>query len=303
MARAYASRIIEAPVEAVWDIVRDFSALPRWVDGVGPCAIEEGLAADSVGCVRAFSLGGGPQVRERLLSLDDARYRFAYNFETAAFPVANYQAEFELVPVTSGNHTFAQWSATFDEAPADAGKYAEIISRDVFAGGLASLAQRAAGHAPAAAAPRWQGWRPAKVFCSSVLAAPLAAVWARARDFAGMGAWHPDVADMHMRNGARSDQVGGVRDFSMNGGHLLERLTWLSDAEHAYRYTIDESAMPWLHYHAGVRFYPVSAGDATLGVWTADWVAAAHDDVALIPSIHADVFQKAFDTLAALARG
>ncbi len=298
MARAYASRIIEAPVEAVWAIVRDFSRLPHWVDGIDPCSIEDGLPPDAVGCVRAFSLGGGAKVRERLLYLDDARYRFGYNFETPAFPVANYRAGFELIPVTAGDHTYAQWWADFDEAPGDAGKYVEIISRDVFAGGLASLARHAAGQAAPAGAVRWQGWRPAKVFCSSVIAAPLDAVWARARDFAGMGAWHPDVADMHMRGGGRADQVGGVRDFSMNGGHLLERLTWFSDTEHAYRYTIDESALPWLHYHAGLRFHPVSADDTTLGVWTADWVAAAQDDLALIPAIHADVFQKGFDTLA-----
>ncbi len=302
MARAYASRIIEAPVEAVWEMVRDFSALPHWVDGIGPCRIEEGLPPDAIGCVRAFSLGGGPPVRERLLSLDDARYRFAYNFETPAFPVANYRADFELIPVTSGERTFAQWSAEFDEAPEDAGKYGPIISRDVFAGGLGSLSHKAAGRAAPAGARRWQGWRPAKVFCSSALAAPLAAVWGRARDFAGMGAWHPDVSGMHIQGGARADQVGATRDFSMNGGHLLERLTYLSDAEHAYRYTIDESAMPWLHYHAGLRFHPVTADDTTVGVWTADWLAAPQDDVELIPAIHANVFQKAFDTLGALLR-
>jgi hypothetical protein len=152
-------------------------------------------------------------------------------------------------------------------------------------------------------AVRWQGWHPAKVFCSSVIGAPLAAVWARVRDFAGMGAWHPDVADMHMLGGARSDQISAVRDFSINGGHLLERLTYLSDAEHAFRYKIDESPMPWLNYHAGVRFYPITNDDTTLGVWTADWVAAPQDDVGLIPGIHANVFQKAFDTLGEVLRG
>ena len=297
MARAFASRIVEAPVEAVWDIVRDFSALPHWVEGIDPCRIEDGRPGDAVGGVRAFSLGGGPPVRERLLYLDDARYRFGYNFETPAFPVADYQAHFELIPVTSGDRCFAQWWAGFDEAPEDAGKYAAIISRDVFGAGLASLARLAAGRVAAAGVIRWQGFRPAKVFCSSVVQAPLAAVWARARDFGGMGAWHPDVMDMHMQGGAPADQVGATRDFSMNGGHLLERLTYLSDSEHAYRYTIDESAIPWLHYHAGLRFHRVSADDTTLGVWTADWVAAPEDDLALIPNIHANVFQKAFDTL------
>ena len=55
--------------------------------------------------------------------------------------------------------------------------------------------------------------------------------------------------------------------------------------------------MPWMNYHAGARFYPVTASNQTVAVWTADWFASANDDVALIPDIHENVFQKAFDTL------
>ena len=233
MARAYASIVLNAPVEAVWALVRDFAALPEWAPGITSCTIEDGRSADSVGCIRAFSIGNGPIVRERLLALDDARYIFSYNFETPAFPVENYVASFEAIPITNGERTFAQWSATFDEAPADRGKYIDIISNAVFANGLASLARLVAGRARPEGAVRWQGLRPAKVFCSSTIAAPLAKVWETVRDFAGMGAWHEDVRDMHMLADARGDQVSAVRDFSMGGGHLLERLTYLSDTDHA----------------------------------------------------------------------
>ncbi len=107
MAQAHASIVIDAPVEAVWPVVRDFGALPSWVPGPGACPIEDGRDADSVGCIRAFTLGDGTKVRERLLMLDDSCYAFAYNFETPAFPVENYRAEFELIPVTDGDRTFA----------------------------------------------------------------------------------------------------------------------------------------------------------------------------------------------------
>ena len=300
MARAYASTLIDAPVEAVWAIVRDFNALPQWLPGLGPSHIEDDRAADAVGCVRHFTLGE-TTIRERLLELDDCRYRFAYNFETPAFPVRNYHATFELIPATSAERTFAQWSATFDEADADQGKYEAIISRDVFAGGLAALAKLAAGQAAPSGAVRWGGLRPAKVFCASPIAAPLSRAWATARAFDGMAAWHPGVADMHMLDGAAPDRVRGVRDFTINGSHVVERLTWLSDVEHACRYTIESSPMPWLNYHAGFRLHPVTSDDSTFGVWTADWVAAPQDDVALIPGIHDDVFQTAFDTLAKAA--
>lgn len=297
MTEALASTIIDAPVEAVWEIVRDFAALPSWVPGLGPCHIEDGLAPDVVGCVRAFALGDGTPVRERLTMLDDSRYAFAYTFVTPAFPVEDYHAAFQLIPVTDGDRTFAQWSARFEEAPEDKGKYERIISQNVFAAGLAALGERARGHTVPPGAIRWQGFRPAKVFCSSVLPAPADLVWARMRDFASMDQWHPDLADMHMLGGARPDTVSGVRDFRFGDSRLQEQLTLLCDRTRAFRYKINSSPMPWLNYHAGARLYPVTATDATFAVWTANWTAAPNDDAELIPQVHQHVFQLAFDTL------
>lgn len=297
MARAYASTIIDAPVEAVWETVRDFNGMPSWNPAVLASEIEDGLDADVVGCVRRFTLQGGVLVRERLLSLDDCNYRFAYNFETPAFPVTDYLAEMELIPVTNGDRTFVQWSAQFDEAPGDAGKYVQIVSRDVFAAALAALSARLKGALPPEGAERWQGARPAKVFTSSVIAADIARVWARMRDFASMDGWHPEISRMDMLAGARPDKVSGVRDFLFGEGALHEELTSLCDRSHSFYYRILKSPMPWLNYHAGARLYPVSDRGHTLGVWTADWTASPQDDLTLIPSVHEGVFQTAFDTL------
>ena len=236
-------------------------------------------------------------MRERLLALDDGRYRFSYNFETPAFPVTNYRAEMELIPVSRTDATFTQWTATFDEAPQDAGKYEAIISEAVFAAGLAALRERAAGRAAPEGAARWRGLRPAKVFASSVIGAPAEAVWERIRDFAGMGGWHDGITRMRMLEGARPDQVSGVRAFLFGPGELEEELTFLSDEEWAFRYRILRSPMPWLNYHAGARLYPVSDAGRCFAVWTADWTAAPEDDLALIPAVRDGVFLKAFETL------
>ena len=211
----------------------------------------------------------------------------------------NYDARLTLLPLTTGDETLAIWESRFDEAPQDAGKYADIISNAVFAAGLAALATKVEGmEAPAAAAgARWQGLRPAKVYCASRLNAPLATAWAAVRDFAGMAGWHPDVAWMTMLDGARGDKVSGVREFQLGDGKLQEQLTYLSDRDTAFRYKITMSPMPWLNYHAGLRLYPVTADNTTLAVWTADWVASPQDDLTLIPTVHEKVFQLAFDTL------
>jgi hypothetical protein len=297
MARAYSSIIIEAPVEAVWAAIRDFGALASWHPAIVASAIKNGQDPDVVGCIRSLQLKDGGSARERLLMLDDSRYRFSYNFETPAFPVGNYVSTLELIPVTNGDATFAQWSALFDEQPEDAGKYTDIVSNGVFAPGLAALAAQLKGAAAAPDAVRWQGMRPAKVFCASVIHAPLARVWQEMRDFAGMDGWHPDIADMHMLSNARADKISGVREFRIGDGQLHEQLTYLSDPDCAFRYKINASGQPWMNYHAGVRLYPVSASDTCFAVWTADWTASANDDVRLIPMVHDDVFQRAFDTL------
>ena len=78
MARAYASIVINAPVEAVWPLVRDFNSLPKWAPAIAKSKIEGSLDADVVGCVRSFHTHDGGHIRERLLMLDDARYCFSY---------------------------------------------------------------------------------------------------------------------------------------------------------------------------------------------------------------------------------
>lgn len=304
MAEALATTLIDAPVEQVWALVRDFNGLPVWNPAVTDSQIEDGRDADSVGCIRAFHMADGSFVRERLLELDDSRYRMSYNFETPAFPVANYLATLELIPVTNGDKTFARWHASFDEAPEDNGTYGALISTDVFAAGLRALADHVARQpALSDAPPRWQGLRPAKVFTSSVIRAPLPAVWEKMRDFAGMKHWHEDIPRMEMIGGVRADKVSGVRDFLFGEGHLHEELTLLSDIDHAFRYRILKSPMPWMNYHAGARLYPLTDRDQTFAVWAADWTASAQDDLELIPNVHENVFQKAFDTLDAQLSG
>jgi uncharacterized protein YndB with AHSA1/START domain len=139
MARAYASCIVKAPIATVWAFVRDFNGLPKWAPAVARSTIEGRMRADVVGCVRSFYTHDGTHIRERLLALDDEHHFMTYNFETPAFPVRNYNATLRLHRVTDGDMTFAEWSATFDEAPGDEGKYEREISKNVFAANFTNL--------------------------------------------------------------------------------------------------------------------------------------------------------------------
>lgn len=305
MARAYASTILKAPVEAVWRLVRDFNALPSWSPGVVRSEIEGGRDSDVVGCVRSLHTKDGRHVRERLLTLDDANYTFAYNFEKPAFPVKNYAATVRLYPITHTDQTFAEWESVFDEAPGDEGKYERVISRQVFAANWANLAKIIAAGKPMTpeGAVRWKGFAPNKVWTSRVIRAPVDKVWGVMRDFAGMGGWHEDITKMHMLGGARPDKVSGIRDFYFGEGHLNEELLHLCDRTRSFSYRITKSEIPWINYVSGPRLWPVTAGNTTFAVWTGDWDASPQDDLLLIPRTEQNVYQKAFATVERKLRG
>ena len=296
MARAYASIILKAPVETVWSMARNFNGLPGWAPAVARSKIEDGLDADVVGCVRSFHLHDGGNVRERLLALDDAQYSFTYNFEKPAFPIKNYLATLRLYPVTATDQTFVEWTATFDEAPGDEGRYERIVSKDVFATNFKNLSAIIAKTNPQKPkdAIRWKGGQPNKVWTSRVIKAPVEDVWAVMRDFAGMGAWHNEITKMHMLKKHRPDKVSGIRDFYFGDGHLNEELLHLSDLERSFSYRITKSEIPWLNYVSGPRLWPVTSNNTTFGMWTGDWDASPQDDLVLIPRTEQNVYQKAF---------
>ena len=65
------STIIDAPIERVWAVLRDFNSHDQWHAVVDQSRIEAGQSSYQVGCVRAFRLKDGNFIREQLLTLDD----------------------------------------------------------------------------------------------------------------------------------------------------------------------------------------------------------------------------------------
>lgn len=145
MPRAYASTVLGAPAKEVWAVIRDFNGLPEWHPAVDRSTIEDGRAADSVGCVRNFYLEDGAHLRERLLAFSDPEMSMTYNFEKTPFDVENYRATLRLTPVTDGDRCFAEWWATFDCDVAKADEWIATFAGAVFKGGLDALKDRFGG--------------------------------------------------------------------------------------------------------------------------------------------------------------
>jgi hypothetical protein len=144
MARIYVSSVIDAPVAKVWERVRDFNALPRWHPAIRDSRIENGEPSDRIGCIRDFHLQNGDRIREKLLGLSDYDYFCTYSILESPMPLENYIATLRLTPVTDGDRTFAEWTAEFDCAEAEAEGLVTGIATNVFQAGFNALKRQVA---------------------------------------------------------------------------------------------------------------------------------------------------------------
>jgi len=142
MAMVFTSSIIDAPVPAVWAIIRDFNALPAWHPAIVESRIEHRKQPDQIGCVRNFKAKDLGQIREQLLSLSDYDFSFTYSILESPMPITDYVASVRLHPVTDGNRTFGEWTARFECEPSEEATLIANIGRDVFQVGFDALKSR-----------------------------------------------------------------------------------------------------------------------------------------------------------------
>ena len=143
MAHIYVSMVIDAPIEDVWAIARDFTG--HWHSSViVNSSIEGGLPSDRVGCVRAFELNDGGKLRELLVGMSDERHEFSYRILESPLPVEDYVATVRFKPVTvtpagGSGATFGEWVVDFRVPPEEERATVETV-RGVFEDGFADLA-------------------------------------------------------------------------------------------------------------------------------------------------------------------
>ncbi|MDW3204002.1 MAG: SRPBCC family protein [Alphaproteobacteria bacterium] len=136
------STIIDAPIAAVWEVLRDFNGHDRWHPAVRRSDLEEGRRTDQIGAVRNFTLESGDRIRERLLSLSDKDKRLRYCIVDADVPLQNYVAEIALKPVTDGNRTFWSWTSSFGTPKGRENELAKLVAEGVYEAGFDAVRDR-----------------------------------------------------------------------------------------------------------------------------------------------------------------
>jgi hypothetical protein len=130
-----------------------------------------------------------------------------------------------------------------------------------------------------------------RVYVSGIIDAPVDKVWAYARDFNGHSEWHPLIAKSDIEDGKPSDQVGCVRNFTVqDGGRLRERLLSFSDMHHQFTYSIIVSPMPIENYVATFALKPITEGNKTFVEWYATFDVGAQDEARIVEQVGRSTF-------------
>lgn len=139
MVKVVKSTVLNAPVEAVWAVLRDFNGHDQWHPAVADSVIERGQPSDKVGCVRKFHLADGSELRELLLTLSDADMAFSYCLHETPVPLLNYVAHVRLSPVTDGDRTFWHWESRFDTPPGRELELKTMVAENIYQGGFDAI--------------------------------------------------------------------------------------------------------------------------------------------------------------------
>jgi NADPH:quinone reductase len=136
MIKVTRTAIIDAPIDRVWALLRDFNGHDHWHPAVAHSVIENDEPADQLGCIRSFSMKEGGAIREQLLSLSDKDYSFTYCILDASLPLMRYVATCTLKPVTDGSRTYWWWQSTFDTPKGQEKELAAVVGDGVYQGGF-----------------------------------------------------------------------------------------------------------------------------------------------------------------------
>lgn len=141
MVKVVRSTVIEAPLEEVWAVIRDFNGHDRWHPAVATSRVERGEPSDRVGCVRRFRLEDGSELREKLLSLSDMEQSYSYCLLDTPVPLFNYVSHVRLTPITDVDQTFWEWESRFDTPDGQQGDLATLVGDGIYVAGFEAIAR------------------------------------------------------------------------------------------------------------------------------------------------------------------
>jgi mxaD protein len=141
---------IDAPLDKVWDTIKDFGALDKWHPALASDKIVEGKD-NEVGAVRLLTLKDGGTIKEKLLAHSDGKHAYRYAILEGVLPVSNYTSSIRA-SAAGKNRTKVVWTGSFQrkdtgDKPAENAndKTATDTMSSVYQAGLDNLKKMAEG--------------------------------------------------------------------------------------------------------------------------------------------------------------
>lgn len=133
---------------------------------------------------------------------------------------------------------------------------------------------------------------------SITIAATADAVWAKTKDFNGLGTWHPAIAKSEIVEGT-NNTVGAVRVLTLAGetpATIKEKLTALDDAAKTFSYEILEGPLPVAGYSSTFAVAADADGKSATVTWSSKFKANGADDATATTAIEG-VYTSGLDNL------
>ncbi|MBI5614645.1 MAG: SRPBCC family protein [Gammaproteobacteria bacterium] len=130
MPKVYNSIVVNAPVEIVWKRIadfHDFSWAPSVITTCEKVGIKDGTAVGAQRLLNGAFL-------DTLIAYSALEHRIMYSIDDAPSPISpseisGYVGNLHLLPVTSGNRTFAEWTGTWESTGTEAVSFMNDIYR------------------------------------------------------------------------------------------------------------------------------------------------------------------------------
>ncbi|MBW6453335.1 MAG: SRPBCC family protein [Methyloprofundus sp.] len=128
MPQCYQSIIVHAPIEKVWETVKNFHDMSWASQVITQCDAVGELSATEVGAKRVLN----GVFHETLLECNNDEYRVRYSIDDGPSPVSadevkNYIGQIQLKPVTLSGDTFVEWGSAWESTTEDAREFCHQI--------------------------------------------------------------------------------------------------------------------------------------------------------------------------------
>ena len=134
MIKVNKTALIAAPAEEVWESVRDFNGLPKFVSLIA----ESKMQVSGLGAVRSLTFADGHEAVETLKELDDELMTLRYSLENAPRPFRDYEATMHLARL-DGDRCQLDWSSTFEASEGVSDEEARSLPEGLYEAGFEGL--------------------------------------------------------------------------------------------------------------------------------------------------------------------